>query len=185
MNIQKTVILISILTIVTVGESLAQTSKGGRKIPAPPKPPVSDSAIVILFPDIIHNDTNVSFGDTTMTYEYVDRAMRPFGLAFLKNADDIDNIKYYKSYPSPTSNDNSGAIGRNFIMALQTKYVHPNAEIWLAADHITHRITRYKLFKNKIVRTKKMTFTDPKTKATRHVIYKYYKTKVESSEDEK
>ncbi len=137
------------------------------------------NANVFLFPDFYQYGERRK-GDTTWYYELYDKDMRKLNMFGLKSVDEIDHIKYLKSFPKATSGEMSGPVSTPYICELQYKLVHPSPEIWLTANQNINTITRYKLSMNKIVRSENVTLTDGRTKQKREITIKYFKSEIES-----
>jgi hypothetical protein len=171
-----------VLCLAAVVPALSQSKEGKRNTVKEKKPSVKpdENTRVLLFPDF-YNYKEVKKGDTGYSFELVNRKMATINFNSLKNVDDIDHMKYNKSFCRFPKNPNSPISPPIEFIAVY-EYGHPGPDTWVRFDHNTGTMTRYKLYKNQIVRTEKVTVIDPATNATQNVIIKYYKTEASGTE---
>ncbi|MCW3123945.1 MAG: hypothetical protein JWQ38_3437 [Flavipsychrobacter sp.] len=157
MSIQKIRIAIFILGLAISGNLYAQ------------------GTTTFIFPDFYHY-TKTTKGDTSWSYECFDKNGHSVYMYTLKNINEITTIKYLKIYPEYAWKQGSIMSPPYAHMKLYS-YEHPSPDVWLGVEPRTNKITRYKLYKDKIVRTEKVTLVDLKNKK-KNFIYKYCKTEV-------
>lgn len=139
---------------------------------------------VILLPDFFHYN-NIVLGDTTWSYECYGHNMHKISLYDITSTDEIDHVKYFKSYCPIPSKQGSGTVSVPYIYSIITKYVHPTPTTWLSVETGTNKIIHYKLIEKKIVRSEYVSQSDPKTKKEKSLLIKYYKTEKISGNKEK
>jgi hypothetical protein len=128
---------------------------------------------VISLPDFLHNEIKET-DDTTWSYEYYDKYAHKVGLFDLKSVDDLDNVKFYKVYKSPSNDSRTGFSP--YVCELVYTYVAIDTNMWLRAIPESKEAVRYEMFGDKLVYTDSVSVIDPRTKKERSVILQYFKT---------
>jgi hypothetical protein len=133
-----------------------------------------------LFPDLLQYGL-VKRGDTSFNYEYYDKRSARIYMYDVKDVDDIDYIRYYKMFTRVPAAQNS-SVSAPVEYRLICEYAHPGHDLWLRYDHKTGEITKYNIFRDRIVGVDTVKISDPKTNTQHALIYKYYRTEIKSKE---
>ena len=160
MAIRKISITIFILSLAITAQSFAQ------------------GTTTIIFPDFYHYNKTTK-GDTSFVYECFDKNMHSVYMYNLKSVNEITTIKYSKVYPEYAWKKES-IMSPPYAHIKLYSYEHPSPDIWLGVDPRSNKITRYKLYKDKIVRTDNVTLNNLNNKKKKFV-FKYCKTEITSS----
>lgn len=128
----------------------------------------------LYFPDFYKREPTV-IGDTTWSFECYDHNNHKVMLQQIRNVEDLDRIMYYKSYYK-TTRKTTDRISPPYVYDLVYKYVQPGPGQWMRLEPDAGLRSKYKVNRKKIVRSEQVTFTDPKTKVQRVVMFRYFKT---------
>ena len=172
-----------VLAIVAIGQLFAQAQpKNSKKNSSHDTSSYKNEnkTDVFLFPDILQYGL-IKKGDTSFSYEYYDKDLKEINMFNLKDIDEIDHIKYLKIFSGLPVKKNSN-VSPPVEYVLLSEFVHPATDLWLRYNPMTGEITRYSIYKNKIVGTDSVTVADPKTNNKRKLIYNYFKTEIKSTE---
>ena len=185
MEIRKILLTVFACGLLTAGQLYAQGSgKDSRKSKSggPTNPAGSAKTVkVLLFPDFYHYNMS-KIGDTILGYECYDKDLHQIYMYNLKSSDEVDHIKYFKSYYQFARKAGS-PVSPPLLSNLQYTYAHPSPDKWIRMEPETGAMMHYKLYKNKIVRTDSVTLTDPGTNKQRSFVYRYYKTEQGTTEE--
>jgi len=167
MNVMNKLVAAPLLVLVVMG--LFSSPLRGQS-------PATPQQVTLFFPDLFYK-TTTPLGDTTFSYEYLDRHEKTISIYDVTDADQVRYVKYYKVFHAQIPSANNIVSAPTQYMMLY-EYAHPTKEVWVRFDRKMGETIRYKSYKDKIIGADTITINDPKTKGQIRFIYKYYKTEI-------